>query len=51
MTLTVAWLLVPDGLAGVFQKLLISLDFHTQQSLDFTHDLKNKHPIPWMAVL
>lgn len=28
MTLNVAWFVVPEGLVGVFQKLLISRDFH-----------------------
>lgn len=31
--LTVIWLLVSDGMVWIFQKLLISWDFHTQQSL------------------
>ncbi len=36
------WLLVPDGLIWVFQKLLISWDFHTQPSLGFTENEKEK---------
>lgn len=33
-----AWLLVPDGLPGLFQKLLISWDLHGKQTLEFTHN-------------
>ncbi len=36
--LNVEWLLVPDGLAWVFQKLLIYWDFHKQPSLEFTEN-------------
>ena len=36
MSLNGAWLLVPEGLVGVFQKLLIDWDFHTQPSIGFT---------------
>ncbi len=32
------WLLVPDGLVWVFQKLLIYRDFHSQPSLGFTEN-------------
>ncbi len=32
------WLLVPDGLVWVFQKLLIYWDFHAQPSLGFTEN-------------
>lgn len=35
MTLNVAWLLVPDGLDTVFQKLLIYQNFYAQPPLDF----------------
>ncbi len=34
--MNVEWLLVPDGLVWVFQKLLIYWDFHAQPSLGFT---------------
>ena len=52
MTLNVAWLLVPDGLVGLFQKLLIYLDFHAQPSLGFTeNDLeKRKYPVSGSCV-
>ncbi len=33
------WLLVPDGLVWVFQKLLIYWDFHAQPSLGFTENV------------
>ncbi len=41
------WLLVPDGLVWVFQKLLIYWDFHTQPSLGFTENgpKKRKYPV------
>ncbi len=47
MTLNMVWLLVPDGLVGVFQKLLISWDFHDQPSLGFTENglKKRKYPV------
>lgn len=36
---------MPDRMVGVFQKLLISWDFYTQQSLEFTQNgAKNKKP-------
>ncbi len=38
MTLNMGWLLVPDGLVWVFQKLLIYWDFHPQPSLGFTEN-------------
>lgn len=38
VTLIMAWLLVPDGLASVGQKLLISKEFHTQLSLEFSQN-------------
>ncbi len=46
MTLNVEWLLVPDRLVRVFQKLLIYWDFHTQQSLEFTENGPNKRKYP-----
>lgn len=36
-------LLVPDGLVSVFVKLLISRDFHTQQSVEFTPTARIKN--------
>ncbi len=41
------WLLVPDGLVWVFQKLLIYWDFHAQLSLVFTENgpKKRKYPV------
>ncbi len=47
MTLNVEWLLVPDGLVWVFQKLLIYWDFHSQPSLGFTENglKKRKYPV------
>ncbi len=42
--LNVEWLLVPDGLIWVFQKLLI-WDFHTQPSLGFTANGLKKEKI------
>ncbi len=39
------WLLVPDGLVWVFQKLLIDWDFHTQPSLGFTENGPEKEKI------
>ncbi len=41
------WLLVPDGLVWVFQKLLIYWDFHAQPSLGFTENglKKRKYPV------
>ncbi len=40
----VEWLLVPDGLVWVFQKLLIYWDFHAQPSLGFTKNgLRRKY--------
>ncbi len=52
MTLNVEWLLVPDELVWVFQKLLIYWDFHTQPSLGFTeNDLKKrKYPVSGSCV-
>ncbi len=40
------WLLVPDGLIWVFQKLLIYWDFHTQASLEFTENGQKKRKYP-----
>ncbi len=40
------WLLVPDGLVWVFQKLLIFWDFHAQPSLGFTENGPNKRKYP-----
>ncbi len=47
MTLNVEWLLVPDGLVWVFQKLLIYWDFHAQPSPGFTKNgpEKRKYPV------
>lgn len=43
VTLIGGWLLVPNGLVRVFQKLQICWDLHTQQSLEFTQNgVKNK---------
>ncbi len=52
MTLNVEWLLVPDGLIRVFQKLLIYCDFHAQPSLGFTENgQKNvKYPVSGSCV-
>ncbi len=46
------WLLVPDGLVWVFQKLLIYWDFHTQPSLGFTENSpkKRKYPVSGSCV-
>ncbi len=43
----VEWLLGPDGLVSVFQKLLIYWDFHAQPSLGFTENgpKKRKYPV------
>lgn len=47
----IAWLLVP-GWSEYFQKLLINLDFHKQQSLRFTENgPKKKKNIQRVAVL
>ncbi len=40
------WLLVPDGLVRVFQKLLIYSDFHAQPSLVFTDNGPKKKKYP-----
>ncbi len=47
--LNVEWLLVPDGLVWVFQKLLIYWDFLTQPSLGFTENglKKRKYPVSY----
>ncbi len=45
VTLNVEWLLVPDELVWVFQKLLIYWDFHAQPSLGFTENIQ------WAAVV
>ncbi len=52
MTLNVEWLLVPDGLVRVFQKLLIYRDFHAQPSLGFTENglKKRKYPVSGSCV-
>lgn len=42
ITLTVAWLVVPDGLVLVFQNILISRDFYTQQFVEFSVVRKKK---------
>ncbi len=41
------WLLMPDGLVWVFQKLLIYWDFHAQPSQEFTEkgQKKRKYPV------
>ncbi len=46
------WLLVPDGLVWVFQKLLIYWDFHTQPSLGFTENgpKNRKYPVSGSCV-
>ncbi len=46
------WLLVPDGLVWVFQKLLIYWDFHSQPSLGFTENgqKKRKYPVSGSCV-
>ncbi len=46
------WLLVPDGLVWVFQKLLIYWDFHLQPSLGFTENglKKRKYPVSGSCV-
>ncbi len=46
------WLLVPDGLVWVFQKLLIYWDFHAQPSLGFTENglKKRKYPVSGSCV-
>ncbi len=46
MTFNVEWLLVPDGLVLVFQKLLIYWDFHAQLSLGFTENGPKKRNDP-----
>ncbi len=47
----VEWLLVPDRLVWVFQKLLIYWDFHTQPSLEFTENgPKKKYPVSGSCV-
>ncbi len=50
--MNVEWLLVPDGLVWVFQKLLIYWDFHTQLSLGFTENglKKRKYPVSGSCV-
>ncbi len=50
--LNVEWLLVPDGLVRLFQKLLIYWDFHTQPSLGFTENgpKKRKYPVSGSCV-
>ncbi len=50
--LNVDWLLVPDGLVWVFQKLLIYWDFHTQPSLGFTENgpKTRKYPVSCRCV-
>ncbi len=40
------WLLVPDRLVWVFQKLLIYWDFHAQPSLGFTENVQKKGKYP-----
>ncbi len=47
MTLNVEWLLVPDELIWVFQKLMIYWDFQTPPSLGFTEygPKKIKYPV------
>ncbi len=47
----VEWLLVPDGLVWVFQKLLIYWDFHAQPSLGFTENGLKKRKYPVAAVV
>lgn len=48
----VAWLLVLDRLVWVFQKLLMSWDFHTRQPQGFTlNSVRNTKNICWWAVL
>ncbi len=46
------WLLVPDGLVWVFQKLLIYWDFHAQPSLGFKENdpKKRKYPVSGSCV-
>ncbi len=46
------WLLVPDGLVWVFQKLLIYWDFNAQPSLGFTENgpEKRKYPVSGSCV-
>ncbi len=50
--LNVEWLLVPDSLVWVFQKLLIYWDFHAQPSLGFTENgpKKRKYPVSGSCV-
>ncbi len=52
VTLNMEWLLVPEGLVWVFQKLLIYWDFHTQPSLGFTENgpKKRKYPVSGSCV-
>ncbi len=45
------WLLVPDGLVWVFQKLLIYWDFNKQPSLGFTENGPKKRKYEWAAVV
>ncbi len=49
---TLEWLLVPDRLVWVFQKLLIYWDFHAQPSLRFTESgpKKRKYPVSGSCV-
>jgi len=46
------WLLVPDGLVRVFEKLLIYWDFYTQPSQGFTENglKKRKYPVSGSSV-
>ncbi len=50
--LNMEWLLVPDGLVWVFQKLLIYWDFHAQPSIVFTENSpkKRKYPVSGSCV-
>ncbi len=45
MTLNVEWLLAPDELVWVFQKLVICWDFHAQPSLGFDRECSEKEKI------
>ncbi len=49
---TLEWLLVPDGLVWVFEKLLIYWDFYAQQSLAITKNgpKKRKYPVSGSCV-
>ncbi len=40
------WLLVPDGLVWVFQKLLIYWDCHAKPSLEFTENSPKERKYP-----